>query len=77
MSINGSLDTPFVKTQRMFRELRDFTSIILRDHDHHRLFGIQQHWCCSESEQLWFGAVASCQSVAALFKIQFEKGYFM
>ncbi len=34
MSINGSRDTPFVKTQRMFRELRDFTNIILQGHDH-------------------------------------------
>jgi pimeloyl-ACP methyl ester carboxylesterase len=34
MSINGSRDTPFVKTQRMFRELRDFTNVILQDHDH-------------------------------------------
>ena len=34
MAINGSLDTPFVKTQRMFRELRDFTNVILQNHNH-------------------------------------------
>lgn len=34
MAINGSLDTPFVKTQRMFRELRDFTNVILEGHNH-------------------------------------------
>ena len=40
MSINGSLDTPFVKTQRMFRELRDFTNVILQNHDHLSAIGI-------------------------------------
>jgi pimeloyl-ACP methyl ester carboxylesterase len=48
MSINGSRDTPFVKTQRMFRELRDFTSVILQNHDHISAIGMrgpmpQQH----------------------------------
>jgi len=40
LSINGSLDTPFVKTQRMFRELRDFTNVILEDHNHISAIGI-------------------------------------
>jgi pimeloyl-ACP methyl ester carboxylesterase len=40
MAINGSLDTPFVKTQRMFRELRDFTSVILENHNHVSAVGI-------------------------------------
>jgi len=40
LAINGSLDTPFVKTQRMFRELRDFTSVILENHNHVSAIGI-------------------------------------
>jgi pimeloyl-ACP methyl ester carboxylesterase len=48
MAINGSLDTPFVKTQRMFRELREFTNVILQGYNHMTAIGVggpmpQQH----------------------------------
>jgi pimeloyl-ACP methyl ester carboxylesterase len=34
LAVNGDYDRPFAKTHRMWRELPNFTNVILRDYGH-------------------------------------------
>jgi pimeloyl-ACP methyl ester carboxylesterase len=34
IAVNGDYDRPYAKTHRMWRELRNFTNVILKDHGH-------------------------------------------
>lgn len=34
LAVNGDYDRPFAKTHRMWRELPDFTNVVLKDHGH-------------------------------------------